>query len=356
MSLYDIGRDGVTRTLLAMFMSCRQSAKLYLDGLELKSDKPALRQGSVVHWLLEQHYKGELPSNDAAELRQYGDALFQKYCRLEKETPDQDLEVMWAKGLATIHGYSRFWKKRDANLRWVEAEHEFAVPYKVHEGTVAEWDVTLRGKTDGLMRAGKTGKSLWMLEHKTSSGINDGELSLRLNIDFQLLFYVLAIGRERGERVGGIHYNVIGLPQHRVKIGQTLRQYRDELFDVVTDNPTKYYHRYEIVFPKVEQDHFQHNLLDVVLEEFKMWLNGELLTYQQTNACVGRWACQYLRFCASHGDTAGYMTRDQLFKELSYGRAKIVKPRGATKAQSKGKGKGESGSKTSGGRKAHTKR
>ena len=54
---YDVRRQGITQSLLSKWLSCRESARLYLTGLTTLQRKSAMMAGSLYHDALERLYR-----------------------------------------------------------------------------------------------------------------------------------------------------------------------------------------------------------------------------------------------------------------------------------------------------------
>jgi len=287
--------DGVTQSLLCSFIHCRQMCQNILDGWEFESPKRALQFGKLVHGLLENHYTQEEVD---------GEAYFrdwQKKCIADGDDV-QAVEKDIAIAKALVDNYVPYWQKQDSKRTWIELEGVFDVPWN---------GFRLRGRTDGIYRTGTGG--IWLFETKTASQIQDEQMEQRLSFDFQNLFYLTAKAQELGCRIRGVMYNVIRKPLLRQKKQESDADYWQRCADDVASRPDHYYHRFEVVYTKAKQEWFQGELL-AKLNDFKTWLQGGAPTYRNQNACVGRWACNYLKMCAEGTD--GYSKSKELFGEL----------------------------------------
>jgi hypothetical protein len=315
---YDFERDGVTQSLIAKFLTCRQSAAYYLKGLTPVMNKEALAFGTVSHWLLEHYY-----TSNGIAARLPNVANYQVDPRLSESLGAKWEQVKFG-AQALFEGYAEYYGEDDTNLNWIKSEVEFAVPFKCPElalnGTrYGAFETVLRGKRDGLYH-GKTG-SVWLFETKTTTDFEEESKSKQLEIDLQNLFYITATELEFGVKVAGVLYNVLKRPGHRQKQTETVLQFRDRLRDVIAEDPGNYFKRFEIKYSPRVRKLFREELVSI-LHDFRVWVSGQGATYKNTSACVGRWRCEYLDACAS-GKLVGYSVRERLYEELDYGREKV---------------------------------
>ena len=318
---YDVERDGVTQSLLATWVNCRQHAAYELDGWESPGSKEALVFGSLWHWLLEQAYAvlttrmdrlGKMHPTEVGSAAYFGFAASRWMKGHAGAVGDAELcerMLTWAEGL--WEGYWRQWAG-DLELDFVGVESKFDVQWH-------GW--RLRGMRDGLFRDGKG--RLTLLETKTASRVDDDSLLLMLPVNFQVLYYLTACEAE-GQTARRVLYNVVRKPQ--IKQGsQSLADYTDRIQQDVAARPDFYFHRYESVYTKRQIAAFQVELAHK-LHAFEDWHTHRAghpckrpqcaRTYRNEAACVSRWRCPFLPACSAGGDMTGYIRTRRLFREL----------------------------------------
>lgn len=306
-------RDGVTATLITRWLSCRESARLYLAGWTPMVFKESLLFGSLFHDLLRMlydHYVEDYAPRGVhklvADAEKVAAPWFDRHLRetarsMSDPSNVEALERDIAVCSVMIAPYVRRYEEDFRKLEWVGLETEFDV----------EWEgMRLRGKRDGVYRKGK---KLWILETKTKGRVDEAGLMEQLLIDFQSQFYMLATQLELGEQPSGVDYNVVRRPGQRLKISEPLNEFAERIQVDIKGRPDYYFMRYEIFFAEEDLDRFNADL-KIVLEEFRLWAAGNLPCYRNLSSCVGRWNCTYLPMCSS-GTTVGFR-KSGIFREL----------------------------------------
>ena len=302
---YDFYRDGVTQSLLSVFMSCRKKAKFVLDGWEKPRNKAALIFGSFFHWLIEEHvmniaHEGVGLSTSFQKL----ETEWRQKIQSEGEIDPDAMELYIAMAYSLFEPYCDYWKKKDEAYEWVGVEAQFDVQLAT--------GYKMRGMRDGIFR--KNGK-LWVLETKTASRIDEETLGQTLNYDLQTLYYVLATELEFKEPVAGVIYNVIRKPQLRQKKDESFPEYARRMQEDVQARPEFYFKRFELAYTK-KRKLMEAEELKQKFMEMELWLKGELPTVKNQTSCVGKWACDFVSACATN-KMAGYTQTRELFGELS---------------------------------------
>jgi hypothetical protein len=297
-------QDGITQSLLAGWVNCRQWAKFYLEGWETPGSKEALEFGNLFHWLLEQAYYDIQQGNDLVPLnvctQDYVETESNLFNGMDLQTQEKILalaEALWP----------MYWKiyAKDLNREWLAVEGTFDV----------DWNgFRLRGKRDGVF-VGKH-KKPWLLETKTTGRIDEGTLDLTLGFDFQNQYYITTAEEEQCADIFGVMYNVIQRSALRQKKAETFPDYCQRMAEDIQADPKKYFKRIELVYTKDQKERFKEEL-KVKLYEFRAWTEDKTgyMTYKNERACVGRWNCQYLQACSSNS-MAGYLQTGELFREL----------------------------------------
>jgi len=285
--------DGITQSLLATWVRCRQEAAYVLDGWESAAPKRALQVGSLMHEVVANwHGSGitKMPNHKwRKEAVQAGDDLAQV---------ENDLAMV----AALLPGYITQSRKKDKKRKWVDVERLFDVNWNGYR---------LRGRVDGLFQVGK---KFWLLETKTTSRIDEEALKLALNFDFQSMFYTVAMHQYLGKPIAGVLYNLIRKPQLRCGKAETQPMFWKRVADDIIKRPDWYFVRFEVKFSKKQLAAFEQEL-DHKLFHFKKWVAGQSHTYKNESACRSRWNCSYLKACGT-GCMDGYKQTKKLFSEL----------------------------------------
>lgn len=315
--------EGITQSLLSSFVDCRVRTKLHLDGWRLARTKESLYYGSLFHHLLEHLGKGVRSGETDADAY----ACDSKWCGTGiagfRATQDagadasslQLTENCIAQAIGVWDGYLSRYPDDFAADRWLELEGTFDATWNGYR---------LRGKRDGMLRDSKG--NLWLFETKTKSQISEDTVSNTLAFDFQSLFYLTANQAEleaRGEKAKlvGVVYNVVRKPQHKQKAGESLQDYSARIAADVEKRPDHWFFRYEARYGGRALAEFQRQLAEKLFA-FDSWLKpssrtasgAAIATYRNEAACIKRWHCPYISFCA--GSQEDYEKTGRLFVEL----------------------------------------
>jgi len=304
---YDLGRDGVSQSILSTFLSCRQAARYYLDLWESPSVSFALMFGTLFHSLLEHYYKA-LATGQGVKAFVGFDAVFSHWVAKDAGSIDaQKLEQFEAMAFALFGPYCKHWEKEDLKRQWVGVETVFDTNWEGYR---------LRGMRDGMFLVNK-GKEHWILEHKTTTTLDSDSLSLRLNFDLQNLFYILNTEQEYGVKVAGVLYDLIRKPALRQGKKESFNEFASRMVTAVNDAPGEYFARFPLVYPETVKQRFRAELA-LQLADFRDWSRGLLPTYKNPSACIGRGVCEFLPVCAAGGNAvaAGCIKSRVLFREL----------------------------------------
>lgn len=291
---YDPRENGVTYSILRMWLTCRYKCLLYLMGLRSPKVQKALRIGSYVHKLLELDYpRSGIDPTVVINFDEDGD--------------EQDCHKDLALSTAMVEARMAHFKAWDEEYDWEAPEHEFDVQFEGYR---------LRGKIDGIVQ--RNGK-LWLYERKTTSGFSDELQRNCLMMDLQIRFYMLAASIEMGEPIAGVVYEMLQKPGYRVKKNQTLEQYFTEVRTAIMQDPDKYFTRYEVYNDKARFTEFTKSL-KMKLEGFEQWCLDEAghRTYRNETACGMYGGCTYLEACAS-GKLVNLNSGGTLMGELDNG-------------------------------------
>ena len=344
---YDFLKHGISQSMLQAWLSCKKKVHLSLEGWQHELPKESLIFGSLYHDILEHHYNSIIQNKKPLEnidefLSEWKTEI------LKKETIDaQRLEFFQAMAKQLFSEYIKFWKE-DLKRNWIGLETKFDVKFN---------DIRLRGMRDGVFRNKK--KELWLLETKTKSQFSEDELTKALDFDFQNLYYITATEAETGEEVQGVLYNIIRKPQSKareipvrdndgfkivldkkskeriyLKTGKPRQQGGDNFFlktrpetpkefgerisKDIEDRPEFYFVRYQITYSKRQKQLFKEELTKM-LGDFEEWFYSKdraSRSYRgNSQACYGRFACEFLQMCGS-GSSVGYSRNRKHMSEL----------------------------------------
>ena len=294
---YSLEKDGITQSLISNFMSCRVKGMLSLNRWSNGSKNKTVNFGSLVHHILENVY-GVKKIPDMPAIEKMIDA-FETKVKPEQKEHDNALAS------AIIEGYLEYYKDELKTLKFVRTEGEI--------------DVIV----DGVRRRGKIDaecidklKRNWLMETKTKGQIQEDSMMKIMAFDFQNLFYLTNYEYQTGKKVRGTYYNVIRKPQHKIKAGESLREFKDRLLEIIRKDPGHFYKRYEIVYTNMDKEKHINNCKGK-LDDIKSWINDPDKIYRNEFSCKqGNFECEYLDACST-GNMGGYTRTKKLFEELS---------------------------------------
>jgi len=222
---------------------------------------------------------------------------------------EQDLELMRAKASVLLPEYIKFYAKDFTDKKFIDVEKVFSIPF---------CGVTLKGKKDGVYQA--KDKSLWLMEHKCYSRIDEENFMLILALNLQNLFYITAEELESKKEIRGCLYNIIRNPGQKFLKDDNVKTYCDRLLKEVQKNPAHFFIRYEIPYTRKDKEAF--------LKDLKIWIGriNDLLHCatsskheiycRNLSSCEGKYNCQYLQVCIADKLTGDYFQREKIYPEL----------------------------------------
>jgi hypothetical protein len=306
---YTINGTGITQSLLANFMTCRQKFLFAVNRWAPKQGNKNVDFGSLFHQLLDNAYHRKKPP-EWNRIGKWIDEYFEKNQELMSSSIEEQ-ERMAVVAQVLIVEYCNFYKKDWEDRKFTEIEQVFDVNFN---------GARLLGKIDGGYDIVKTKVKHWLMEHKTKGRIEEDFLTLMLTFDFQNLFYITAREKGTGKNIYGVLYNVVRNPGIRLNSTESLESYATRLQRAIKKDPKHYFKRYEIPYTESDKELFRKEL-KIKLDELKLFLRGVLKPYRNQHACTTPYRCQYLDACSSNS-LAGYKQNPKLFSELgeAYGR------------------------------------
>lgn len=268
--------DGITQSLLARFLVCRERFRLYtIEGIrEIEEFDPAMEYGSLFHIAIEHHLSGK-PWESA--VKDYAQELHSNY-----PTDSEEIDKWYALCCIQFPLYLEHVKRKERSIpvprREILQEEDFKIPYPLPSGHV----VILRGKIDGLFARGD---SLKLDEHKTKSYIDERRIGETLKFNFQTMFYHTALRTmikqgllilPRKMHVAGTQYNVIRRPLSskypiRQKKSETIDQFYQREGDNIKAKPQDYFITMNAMITASDVTDFQEQCLNPLLEQLCEW-------------------------------------------------------------------------------------
>lgn len=311
---YDIEKDGITQSLLSMWLSCRQKARIYLKGYERPFISQALMHGAIGHKVLELMYtdvmKGKInkiPSSKTA--KKYVDIVEKIWLKENpkaNEYETQNLELCLGLVEAMIQPYFKHWRKDFIKVNWVSLEEKFQYPITLPDGR----KTVFRGKKDGVFNP----KTNWLFETKFKALVNEVDMIDVLEMDFQVLSYLLTLIKGNKYPKGCV-YNVIRRPSLRKKQNESMTAFIKRCQEDMFSRPDHYFIRIPVFIEPELLISFREEFL-AVITEFYDWYEGKAPHYKNPYECIGKYGRCPNIFVCSKGEYSGLRKRQNVFTEL----------------------------------------
>jgi PD-(D/E)XK nuclease superfamily len=308
--LWDLYKDGVTKSMLEKFHSCPEKMRLsYIEGLRGDTDSAALKFGNIVHSTLEYLYANGVRDEDS--VTEILDRLRQEETNqatgLDKAKKLSAIEENYDLAYPVILAYLKHWEGIDLSESIIDIEKEFCIEFN---------GINIRGKIDKIYRSNTN--AIWFRDIKTKGQINEQILRLVMANDLQLNLYAWAAKQLYNEPIKGVQYDIIRKPQLRQrkeKNPESREDFIDRVAKDIADRPEFYFVRLEFLFSQKELQNWEKEFTQMI-REIVSWNEGLVPHYKRTVNCETRYgSCEFLNYCAT-GNKFGYAKRDMLFPEL----------------------------------------
>lgn len=304
---YSLQEDGLSQGLIQSYCGCPRRFLYRVNRWRKKKINPGTLFGTIVHDVSDNIYSTGKSSEN--HIDQWIDEVL-----IKENQVNQFGEVQAAKAFAVLMEYCSYYDSDKRENKYGKPEEVFDLESGVH-GIFAK----RRGKIDGQFYPNNT-DSLWLLEKKTMARINEDDLMVYLNFDFQSLFYTVAKEDLSGEEVKGILYDVIRNPGTKPKNGEDLLDYIDRIREDINSRPEHYFLRLEVPFSKKDKDYFVNEVQRKVKDIFFKIKACEKdkpykVFYRNQSACRSGFACDFLEACST-GNLKNYERLDTIFPEL----------------------------------------
>jgi hypothetical protein len=259
--MYQIKKDGITKSLLSIFMQCENKFRIITSGLAFKP-KLSMLIGTYGHKSIEQH-------------RLTGKIILPKV----KEGKYVQTVVHGILKIL-IPAYFDFWGDAES-----KADHKVEFLFdEIKSG------MRLRGKIDDVYNHDT------VLDTKFKSRIADDSIADLLPLSIDGLFYCYAMGLNK------FMIDVVRFPT--VKEGK-LSDF-DKLANEVKNNPQEYFLRKTVEYSIKDIE-----LFETELDEYCDRIEFMEFAKRNLSAC---WNCEFVKYCTT-GDKTG-LTNKKLFSEL----------------------------------------
>ena len=276
---WDLYRDGITQSLLCKFIIDRHRFWIRtVKGLQQDIGfVHRMEYGSLMHAGFEGFGSAKTQKNfnfdKAVEKGLNGIKHYAS--RLKKLYPQANVSFWSYVAQGQFKLYCQHYKRRDQKRVYVFYEREFTVPTSLPSGRV----IPLRGKYDeGFISEHK--KTLGVLqENKVKGDIDEEGIAMSLNLDLQTMLYLHSLDLSKEFSPLAFReclYNVVLRPGGgkypiRQKKEETERQFADRMLSLVQENPSKYFHRWNVEVSEKALHKFRQCVLYPLLEQLADW-------------------------------------------------------------------------------------
>lgn len=323
---YDPERDGVTYSLLDKFKSCREFARLALQGWTGKFPSFALTYGGLMHHILREGYERVLIHQDRRVpttqdvmrwLTETGE-LWYRENPTKTDVAVQIFEESLLKAGVILPSYFKYWQTDFTERMWMDVENEFRIPFGVTFPSGKKVTVQLRGKTDGLFtkpKSKRNPKGARVFETKTRTTIDEQELVDTMPFNLQTGIYILAAQHITKRMPAEVEMNLIRKIALRQGKNESLEAYERRMRADVQARPDWYFVRMSMAVDPEDVDRMRGEV-NALIADFLMWWYGELGHYKNDKSCyLYHRPCDMIRICG-HNDTSGVFKRRTVFSEL----------------------------------------
>lgn len=306
---YSLTEDGISQSLLSNW-TCRIKFLLKVAGWKNPDKGKNTYFGDIVHHVLECIYSEGRWFN-LTELADCLDNYISKK-RLEYQVfSTYGLEFDAAIIFTLIKYYQKYYKDEFNEYKVLKCEGVFKVKMPF-----SKW----RGKKDGLLLHIKSNTAI-LLEHKTMGTVRDDILKVKLAIDKQNMFYILAELKENLDlkKLNNVLYNIIRRPQIRLKKDEDKSEFIERLDQDIQKRPEFYFIRYPVTYTQKDLNTYKESTF-CKLAEIQQLLDKDLRIYRNEDACESShngapYTCEFLNACCQDNMT-GYIRDTNLFPEL----------------------------------------
>lgn len=276
---WSLWTHGVSWSFLEVFLRNRAECDLiHRQGWRQRAIPHFIEFGQVFHHIMERGYRlyKAPPTRRACQEMANGYIIRQAKKGLIKNriaTQEQaDLAAVVA------HRYFHYYKT-DFSGRWRNLEHRFQMPYVYSDGKVTR----INGVIDAEWYEGD---KHWVLDTKTKSELPIEETLDEFPLNFQVNCYALYVLTRDKTPPHGCVLNLVRRPGERMtqkKDGNSRTNFLNRISSNIRDDPKHYFARPSYPLSKKEILDWKKRQLDPIMQELRMWEEGELPTY--VNPC-----------------------------------------------------------------------
>lgn len=282
-SLWDLDRDGITYSMLAKFVICRERMRLSaVEGWTESNLKDGLEFGNGWH-----HCEQFVAEGGSLSNLHKATKVYEKLRKSAKRiTPNeaQALERLLGCVEVVFPKYYKYWESEERMKHYLIQEEIFDVQYPLPG---LGRSVRIRGRMDGSYRWNQLPKRLqdlvtrgqlnpnaiWLKENKTKGNIDQDGLKNMLEKDLQTMLYMRCFNLKYPTlpTPAGVLYNVIRRPLLKQGQSESLQNYLIRVGEDVDERPEHYFMRWETLISQDSLDDWCRVTLDPALSALCLW-------------------------------------------------------------------------------------
>ena len=299
-SSWSFWKDGVSSSLLSLFLSCREQFRLeVVEGWRSRTEPLFFGFGTCGHWILEKAY-GRLPipnekwlNSILPDYHKQWEASVKMPTAKQYEQQTRIYRMMRALMPTYFKRWAGDWSRHRyssttgvANpVEWVALEKRFEVPYVFPDGET----VPIRGTRDGIFKD-KRGK-LWIIDSKFRSIIKHDDIIETMEYDLQQMLYLWAATQELIQLPAGTILNVVRRPGQILGKNELEDDYYSRMREDI-ENPKRwdhYFMRFELAVVIQDIRRWQMLVLDPLMHDVRAWWEGSTSHYMNPNSLVSKY-------------------------------------------------------------------
>jgi len=300
---------GISQSLFTSYQLCDRILLFMLNRWTRPGKEENFFYGNVVHEVLDRCYSyyETAPGEEEIE-EEMNDYLDEQQNSGELGwITTAKLEHYKLLVVVVLTKYFEFYED-DFDFEFEEVEGQFDVQWK---------GFRLIGKCDGKFRKKVKGKNKrFLFEHKTKTQISEDNIVLKLLLDFQNKYYMLADFVRCGSWVDAVLYNIIRRPQLKKGGNESSSAFADRLSKDIDSRPDFYFKRFEAEYSKEIMNDFQVQLFEKLTIMDKLIKGSRMLLLNESN-CLSAYPCDYLEACST-GSLKNYKQQKYISPELEF--------------------------------------
>jgi hypothetical protein len=285
---WNLFEDGINNSGIGLWLSCRHQFWLrYVCGYNVSVYNDSIEFGNIFHWLIERWLRGKLRFPEVELRTRYHPKWLKGFGTLTPQNK-QTQETFYALAAAMWPVYARKYKA-DLFTNNFGVEVQFDVKHRLWDHKGKPVLIRLYGTIDRLFSDSSGGRHL--VDHKTSSWINEGEIAAALPLNFQLMYYAYADFLKTGKIVSSTAHDMIRRTSAKPnkKTHESIAKYAKRIGKEVEKEPDYYFNRIPTPVNRVKLEAYRDNIINPIICDLAEWASGRGPHYPNPNAIIGRY-------------------------------------------------------------------